>query len=154
MTIQNLNDFVSKTGQTYSVKHCSTIAHTPVLPFFLRSLSDVIERGFADSLIVGTNGHSAIYVEFNQQVVACLVYTIPKDANILWKLLTAVNEQHRNQGIAKHLSEVAEVVAVKQNCIKIQSTVHKDNTDMIAVNLASGMTSDYLKFNKDLSVSS
>lgn len=154
MNIQNFNDFVSKAGTIYQVKQCATIAHTPVLPFFLKSLSEVIEHGFADSLMVGTNSHSAVYLEFENQVVACVVYTIPKDSQILWKLLTAVDATHRRQGIAAHLNRVVEKIAVHAGCAKIQSTVHKNNVSMMQLNFASGMTSDYIKFNKDISASS
>jgi ribosomal protein S18 acetylase RimI-like enzyme len=154
MNIQNLSDFVSKAGVVYQVKRCATIAHTPVLPFFLKSFAEVIEEGFADSLIVGTNSHSAVYIEFENRVVACVVYAIPKDSQILWKLLTAVDAQHQRQGIATHLNQLVEKIAVYVGCSKIQSTVHKNNTSMIQLNLDSGMTSDYIKFNKDLNAGS
>lgn len=137
----------SKQFEIYSV---DTVANSPIVAPFLKALADLIEQGQSEPNIVNVNNYPAIFLQESEKIVGFTVYTVIKDSRILWKFLTFVDPEYRQQGIGTKLNSLIDDIARLKDCIKVQSHVHVNNASMIACNEASGMTQQFIKFSKDI----
>jgi len=117
-----------KTGVEVVVKHANPIGGTPVIPFFLRHYSELIENGLAPPAIVGTNKHKAIYAEIDNKVVGHIVYEFLDDAyKTAWITFSAIENSYRRRGLYDILHTNFEKTVKASGSLKIASHVHIDN---------------------------
>jgi len=139
-------------GQPVNIRYVEELANTPVLSFFLRQMSDLIERGHAHQFLPTTTRLKAVYCECDGQVVAHIVFEIldqqaPKTA---WITLSAVADAWRRRGLYTMMHEHFEEMVIKMGCGKIASFVHVDNVARQLSCEQVGMVPVYYRMEKDL----
>lgn len=140
-----------KLGSDVVIKSTTTLSHTPVLPFFLKNFSQLIERGFSHSVMPQLNNSRAVYAEIDGKIVGHIVYSIQDDpTKTAWVMLSAVDEDFRQRGIYKLMNEYFENLVKMQGSKKVASYVHVDNKAMIASCESAGRRPYYYRMEKNL----
>ena len=140
----------TKTNNLFKIKVYKTLAYTNALSFVLEHQIELIKNGHADPLIFINNTYSVVTAEHNDKIVGCSVYNIIPDRLMVWKLMTVVHPEYRRQGLAKRFQSVLEEIGRRNGCLRIDSTVHKDNANMITANKSNGMSPEYIRFTKNI----
>lgn len=152
MTITVLGNTIDKKGDAVTVKFTTTVQFTPVLPFFLKNFSELINLGFSHSLmpVVGRDT-KAVYVEINGQVVGHILFNYVDDVTkTAWIVLSAVDSNYRQRGLYNIMHEHFETVIKSQGSKKIASYVHVDNLARQASCASVGMKPFYYRMEKNL----
>ena len=145
------DDYISsKTNNLFKIKVYKNLAYTNALSFVLENQMELIKNGHAEPLIFINNTYSVVTAEHNDNIVGCSVYNIIPDRLMLWKYITVVHPEYRQQGLAKRFQSVLEEIGRRNGCLRIDSSVHKDNVNMINTNTSNGMSPEYVRFTKNI----
>ena len=147
--ITTLGQELIKNNQSCTIKLANIIADTPVVPFFLKNYSKLIELGHAPQIMNGSNYSKAIYVEIDSVIVAHMVFDIMKDTfNTAYIVFSYVDEAYRKQGLYKLMYKYFETTIKKSGSTKIMSFVHTDNSDRLAIWKSVGMIPQFYRMEK------
>lgn len=152
MTITVLNTTLDKQGTEVSIKFTTSVQLTPVIPFFLKNFSELINLGYAHSHVphIGKDT-KAVYAEIDGQVVGHIVFNYIDDlTKTAWIVLSAVDSNYRGRGIYNLMHTQFETVIKSQGSRKIASYVHVDNLPRQASCASVGMKPFYLRMEKNL----
>lgn len=139
------------TGAKLRIKHINEMGNSPIMLFYLREYTKLIECGLAHPVLGASNNSSAIYAEINGQVVGVIVYRIdPDPLKTVWKVLSAVDPEYRNRNIYKLMHTQLEQYVKSQGSKKIASHVHVSNVAAHKGNKSVGLEPVWYKMEKNL----
>ncbi len=114
-------------GNEIQIFKIDEIGMSPIYPFFLRQMADLIDNGFSFSQTTWDDRTcGAVYAEQDGKILGHIVYDTRKPGN-LWITLSAVDEEYRGRGIYTILHNYFEQVAKEKGCRYISSHVHVKN---------------------------
>jgi hypothetical protein len=146
MTIKTLGTAISKKGEEVTFYYSTTIGSTKVLPLFLRSLADLIDKGLSLNSLPQSNNSKCVYAEINNQIVGFIVFTFLDDyTKSTWINLGTILENNRNQGLYTLLHRHLEQVAKSEGSKQILSFIHMKNADMLQACQSIGKHPDYYR---------
>ena len=124
-----LGTSVDKNGITVSVFLTESIGgNKRILPYFLKSYAELIEKGFSLPVLIGTNRTRAIYAVIDDEIVGAMIFELQDDVvKTTWLLLSTVSEDFRRRGIFKILHGFLEEYVKPLGSKLISSIIHKDN---------------------------
>lgn len=151
-TVITVGTKTDKKGSTVTVKSASSIQDTPVLPFFMRNFSALIERGWSHPVSPPVNnGTKAFYAEIDGKIVGHIVYNILEDPyKTAWIVFSCVDEEYRGRGIYNIIHDYFEGFVKTSGSKKIASYVHVDNLPRQASCESVGMRPFYYRMEKPL----
>lgn len=129
----------SKQGHHITIKKTSNIELQPLSSFISSQTTKLYEQGFRQNLDMWPNNKSAIYAEFENQIIGVIVYNteLEKQNNLIWLVLAAVDENYQNQGIYSLMRKHFEAFAKNMNFDGVASLIHKNNN--IAIQSATNL---------------
>ena len=141
-----------KTGQDVVVKFANPIGGTPIISFYHRHYSVLIENGFTNPTFAATNlKHKGVYLEINGEMAGHIVFEMLDDSyKTLWITFSCVEDKFRRRGLYEIMHKHIEEYAKKQGSRKIASFVHVDNKVRQASCAKVGMTPYYYRMEKNL----
>jgi hypothetical protein len=140
-----------KTGETVLIKLANPIGGSPVIPFYLRHFSELIDNGHAHPIIVGTNKHKAMYAEINGEVAGHIVFEILDDPyKTAWITFSVIENNFRRRGLYDILHKNFEKHVKTTGSLKIASLVHVNNTVRQASCAKVGMEPVFYRMEKQL----
>ena len=140
---------VDKQNCAVKIKLANKIGHSPVMPFFLKNYAQLMELGQATQLMVGSNNSKSIYVEYEDKVIAAIVFDILKDASsTTWILFSCVDENFRRRGLYKLMHKYHAQEVKKLGSTKTAAHVHIENKTMLASCITVGMNPVYVRTEK------
>ena len=151
-TIITVGNKIDKQGSTVTIKSASSIQDTPIVSFFMRNFSALIDRGWSHPVapIIHINT-KAFYAEIDGKIVGHIVYNILEDAyKTAWIVFSCVDEEYRGRGIYSILHEHFEGFVKESGSRKIASYVHVDNLPRQASCASVGMRPFYYRMEKPL----
>jgi RimJ/RimL family protein N-acetyltransferase len=149
--IRTMAETVDKTGTPILIKHTNEIGWTPVLTFFMKNYTELIESGHGHPVFTANNTNSAIYAEIDGKVVGHILYNILDDQiKTAWIILSAVDKDYRQRGIYNLMHTQFEKVIKTAGSKKIASHVHVNNLARQASCESAGMKKVWYKMEKDL----
>jgi len=123
-----------KTNSNVSIKSVNTLGGSIIVPLFLREAASLIEKGWANQAIIGSNDSKVIYAEIEKEIVGFIVFNIENNyQKTTWIVLGTVFEKYRGRGLYKIMHSYLEKVAKNNNSSRISSHVHCDNAPMLAI---------------------
>jgi GNAT superfamily N-acetyltransferase len=125
--IELLSKELDKNGKEINICRVDKISMSPVYTFFLRQIADLIDNRHAYPVSTWNDSCGAIYAEENGNILGHIVYDANK-ADVLWIVLSAVDEDHRGRGIYTILHRYFEKTAKELNFNFISSHIHINNT--------------------------
>jgi RimJ/RimL family protein N-acetyltransferase len=133
-TVTELGKVKDKTQTIVSVNLSSALGGSIIVPFFLREAASLIEKGWAQPVIMGTNDSKVIYVEIEDEVAGFIVFNYQNDyQKTTWIVIGTVFEKYRGRGLYKIMHSHLEQIAKNNNSGSINSHVHRDNAPMLAI---------------------
>lgn len=152
MAIKVIGTEKDKSGADVVVKFADPIGGTPVVPFYYRHYSKLIESGFTNPIIIGTNlRHKAVYLEIGEVFAGHIVFEILDDPyKTLWITFSCVEDDFRRRGLYEIMHRHIEQYAKKHGCMKIASFVHVDNKVRQASCAKVGMQPQFYRMEKTL----
>lgn len=150
--IEILSEEILKDGRIMTVKHSPTIAFSPAYTFFLRQVADLIDNGHGSKFTSwDDNSTGIIWGEIENKIVAIFAYhTEQVKYGVLNVMLTAVDKDHRGNGIHTLLNKHFEKTATKLGCSVTAATVHPNNSVRLKTAEKDGLKIGYLKLYKKL----
>jgi hypothetical protein len=146
-----LSKETDKQGNLIDIKYAFQIGASPVIPFFMKNYSELIDAGFAHPVMVATNKSKAIYAEHNGKVIGHIVFEYLEDQyKTTWIYFSCVEDSHRQCGIYKMMHRQLILTVKKQGSMKIASFVHVDNKRRQASCSSVGMKPVYYRMEQDL----
>jgi RimJ/RimL family protein N-acetyltransferase len=122
-----------KTQASVSVNLSSSLGGSVIMPLFLREAASLIEKGWAQPMIIGTNDSKVIYAKIEDEIVGFIVFNYQNDyQKSTWIVVGTVFEKYRGRGLYKIMHSYLEKVAEDNNSGSINSHVHCENVSMIA----------------------
>ena len=123
---------IDSTGVSVQINFSPTIGESPVLPIFLREYANLIDQGYAQYNMIGSNRSKAIYAVIDDKIIGIVVYDLADDiTKTTWVNFSFVDQQFRKRGIFKILHQVLEEQVKTVGSKKICSTVHVNNDTML-----------------------
>lgn len=133
------------------VKYCASLGGSPLIPFFLRNLANLMTAGHTHYHFAGNNRTKAVYAEIDGKIVGHIAFEILDDAfKTAWITLSAVDENYKKRGIYTILHKHFENQIKSLNAKKIASYVHVNNTVRQTSCAKVGMKPVYFRMEKDL----
>lgn len=141
-----------KTGSTVTIKSTNTVMDTPVLAFFMRNFSALIDQGWTHAVAPPVHANTkAVYAEIDGKIVGHIVYNVLDDAfKTAWIVFSCVEDDYRGRGIYNIMHEYFENYAKVSGSKKIASYVHVDNLPRQASCASVGMRPFYFRMEKSL----
>jgi hypothetical protein len=140
-----------RTGQLVNVRYADEIGNTPVVSFFLKRLTELIDTGHGLPYLAGTNKHRAVYIELDEQVIGHIVYEIQElPTKTAWIVLSAIDGDYKRRGLYTILHGHFERLAIQAGAKKIASFVHVDNLARQKSCEQVGMVPIYYRMEKEL----
>jgi GNAT superfamily N-acetyltransferase len=133
-----------KLGNNVDIYRIDNINMSPLIPFYLRHMSELIENGFSYPTIEWDKieeHYGAIYAEQDGKIIGHIVFSrehVNKEG-YLWIALSAVEHDSRGKGIYTMLHPYFETHAKELGCWAIASYVHKNNAIRLASAAKVGM---------------
>lgn len=150
-TISLLDTVADKTQSTVLIKLCNTLGGSYILPLFLREAADLIEKGWAQDSLMGSNDSMVIFAEVDNEIAGFIVFNFQKDfRKTTWIVLGSVVEKFKRRGIYQLMHKSLEKIATFHKSEQIQSNVHIENLAMIEASKAIGSAPLFYKVIMDL----
>ena len=122
----------TRSGLEIEIYHAAMIGDSPVMPIFLRDLSELMNQGFAQPFIPVSNRSKALYAIVGHDIVGEIIYDFQDDVSkTTWIAFSHVDKKFRRQGIFKILHEYLEKHAQRNESKRINSFVHVENTQAL-----------------------
>lgn len=120
---------IDKTGAEVTIKWVQNIGDSPIVPFFLRNYSELIDNGHALPFIMGTNSSKAVYAEVDGELAGHIIFEYQQDVlKTAWIIFSCVEAKYRQRGIYALMHKHFESVVAANGSKKIASHVHVTNT--------------------------
>lgn len=150
--IITLGTQTDKQGSTVTIKSASSVQDTPIIPFFMKNFSSLIEKGWAHSVSPPVTAQTrAFYAEIDDKIVGHIVYNILDDVfKTAWIVFSCVDEDYRGRGIYNIMHDYFEKNVKAAGSKKISSYVHVNNTARQASCTSVGMLPFYYKMEKNI----
>jgi GNAT superfamily N-acetyltransferase len=126
-----------KLGNDINIFRIDSINMSPIVPFYLRHIADLIDNGFSYPTMDWPKieeHYGAIYAEQDGRILGHIVFSrehVHKEG-YLWIALSAVEQDLRGRGIYTMLHPHFEAHAKELGCWSIASYVHKNNKVRLA----------------------
>ena len=151
-TIITVGNKIDKQGSTVTIKSASSIQDTPIVSFFMRNFSALIDRGWSHPVapIIHINT-KAFYAEIDGKIVGHIVYNILEDAyKTAWIVFSCVEDGFRRRGLYMIMHRHFEQIVKNAGSKRIASHVHVDNKVRYASCEAVGMKPDFYRMEKTI----
>lgn len=150
MVIELLGTETDNTGEIVKILSTSHLGMSPLCSIYLKSYAELIEAGHAYPRINGTNKTRAIYATINNEIVGFITYEFMVDWMMVHIVFSRVDPNFRNRGIYKLMFNKLEKMAKALKYVKIYSEVSASNAVIIAGHESVGMSTKFLKNEKDI----
>jgi hypothetical protein len=142
-------------GNIIEIMHCDSITEVPTLfTFVIRQAADLIDKKMMYVRTQWEDNDSSVYVLVNGKFAGNTVYNVGGPTNVpnlLWVVLSAIDEEFRGRGLYATLQKYLEQIGRDKECKYKASMIHKKNTSSLR---ASEKTGSFPTFNymiKDIS---
>jgi hypothetical protein len=144
---------VDKTGTSIQVYLAQSLSGSKMaLPYFLKNYADLIEQGYSNPLLIGSNKTKSVYAVIDDQIVGAIIFEIQDDVvnKTTWILLSAVSKEFRRRGIFKIMHNYVEGYGKASGSKLIASMIHIDNKDALASSASVGRFPVFYKTEKSI----
>jgi hypothetical protein len=116
-----------------TIKFCESLGGSIIIPMFMREAAALIEKGWAQQSLMGTNESKVIFADIDGEVAGFIVFNIQNDfQKTTWIVLGTVFEKYRRRGLYKIMHDYLEKIAKNSGSAQINSHVHFENQSMLA----------------------
>ena len=151
LVVSTLGTVKDKTRSSVSIKSVNTLGGSIIVPLFLREAASLIEKGWANQAIIGSNDSKVIYAEIENEIAGFIVFNFENNyQKTTWIVIGTVFEKYRGRGIYKIMHSHLEKIAKNNNSSRISSHVHRDNVPMLAICKSIGKEALFFRTSKEL----
>lgn len=151
---KNLGEVVDAAGKTLSVWSCDQIGGTRAFSLFLKTYSEMVEKGFSTPYVGWdqSNGNkiNIVYLYDNEsnKVAGGIAFEYRVVAKEGWSILSFTDTAYRGQGINQLAYQYFEKILLSMGGNKIGSYVHVTNQSQLRSSEKSGMRPEYYRMSK------
>lgn len=122
------------TGSAYRLFYASEVAETPALPIVFEGWTELLKKNLTFQRVHFGNKDSVIWIEdADHNIVSLVLFTVRKDTNDCWVLLTYTLPEHRGKGLnPKMLDSLKQVLKNIPGIKTISSNVFIENESALA----------------------
>ena len=151
MASRQIKTSVDTKGTSLKIYWTDSLGGSPVMPLFLRSYADVIEKGWANPYIAWSNKNRAVWIETEDaKVIAGICYEFSPDNHMGWLVLSFVDEAYRGRRLYSLMREIVDEDLRKQGADRVCSLIHVDNESMLKSAERTGMRPQFYRMYKQL----
>ena len=151
LVVSTLGTVKDKTRSSVSIKSVNTLGGSIIVPLFLREAASLIEKGWANQAIIGSNDSKVIYAEIENEIAGFIVFNFENNyQKTTWIVIGTVFEKYRGRGIYKIMHSYLEKIAKDNKSSRVSSHVHCDNVPMLAICKSIGKEALFFRTSKEL----
>lgn len=146
--VEKIND---KNGEPLMIYYSEIFANTPVVGLFLRTYSEIVDKGWAPPSITFGNTNRVVWASReNGSIAGGICFEYQDMPQLSWITLSFTDPSERGKGINGILHTHCENISKKLGATQLGSMVHINNINRLRSAEKAGFNPQYYRMYKNL----